>query len=241
MVDYPAKWRYIAHNAARPIPARSVEADRKFLKEVLSNPVAPPDRMDDRALINRLKQGDEEAFREVVRRHQGLVLNCAYKFLRNTESAEDLTQEVFVEVFESIGSFRAEAQLSTWIYRITVTKALNRIKGLRRKRRFAALLSLSGDLDQSLQLQDPSLPDMVLEHRERAGILTRALEKLPANQRIAFTLSKVEGMSYEQIAKVMDTSLPSVESLIPPCEVEPAEETLGVLPPAAHMRCSHDA
>jgi RNA polymerase sigma factor (sigma-70 family) len=168
--------------------------------------------MDDRALINRLKQGDEEAFREVVRRHQSLVLNCAYKFLRNTESAEDLTQEVFVEVFESIGSFRAEAQLSTWIYRITVTKALNKIKSLKRKRRFAALLSLSGDLDQPLQ--DPSMPDTVLENWERAGILTRALEKLPTNQRIAFTLSRVEGMSYEQIAKVMNTSLPSVESLI---------------------------
>jgi RNA polymerase sigma-70 factor, ECF subfamily len=170
--------------------------------------------MDDRALINRLKQGEEEAFREVVRRHQSLVLNCAYKFLRNTESAEDLTQEVFVEVFESIGSFRAEAQLSTWIYRITVTKALNRLKSLKRKKRFAAVLSLSSDPDQPLQLRDPTTPDEVLENRERAEILTRALEKLPANQRIAFTLSRAEGMSYEQIAKVMNTSLASVESLI---------------------------
>jgi RNA polymerase sigma factor (sigma-70 family) len=193
---------------------RYVGPDRKFPGEVLSNPVVPPDRMDDRALISRLKNGEAEAFREVVRRHQSLVLNCAYKFLRNNESAEDLTQEVFVEVFESIGSFRAEAQLSTWIYRITVTKALNKIKSLKRKRRFAALLSLSGDLDQPTQLQDPSAPDTVLENSERAGILTRALEKIPANQRIAFTLSQVEGMSYEQIAKVMNSSLPSVESLI---------------------------
>jgi RNA polymerase sigma-70 factor, ECF subfamily len=172
--------------------------------------------MNESDIVARLRNGDDEAFREVVEKYQVLVLNCAYRFLRNKESAEDLTQEVFMEVFESVHAFRAESRLSTWIYRIAVTKSLNKLKALKRKKRFAVLVSVAdeGGLADRLPDSDSASPEQEMENRERREVLDWALEKLPDNQRIAFTLSKVEEMSYEEIAGVMNASIPAVESLI---------------------------
>jgi RNA polymerase sigma-70 factor (ECF subfamily) len=172
--------------------------------------------MEEPELVIKLKAGDDEAFRTVVGQYQKLVLNCSYKFLRSTEAAEDMTQEVFVEVFESIHAFRSDAKLSTWIYRITVTKCLNHLKSIKRKKRFAVLLSIFDGDDMEKQIEDPHVtgPFHALENEERKRVLAGALEKLPANQRIAFTLSKYDDMSYEEISLVMDTSVSAIESLI---------------------------
>lgn len=172
--------------------------------------------MEDLELIEKLKSGDSETFRLVVEKYQKLVLNCAYKFLRNRESAEDITQEVFIEVFESIRSFKAQSQLSTWIYRIAVTKSLNHIKSLKRKKRFAMVVSLFSEdkAEKYIAAPEKTNQDQELENQERAKILTWALDKLPENQRVAFTLSKYKEMSYEEISSMMNMSIPSVESLI---------------------------
>ena len=172
--------------------------------------------MDDPELIKRLKSGDEEAFRIVVGKYQQLVLNCSYKFLRNTEIAEDLTQDVFVEVFESIHAFRADSKLSTWIYRIAVTKSLNCLKSQKRKKRFAVVVRLFGDdeMENHLSAPESTRPDKDVENRDRARILAWALEKLPDNQRVAFTLSKSNEMSYDEISSIMNISISSIESLI---------------------------
>ena len=172
--------------------------------------------MEDLEIIKKLKSGNDEAFRIVVEKYQKLVLNCSYKFLRNRESAEDLTQEVFLEVFESINSFRADSKLSTWIYRIAVTKSLNHLKSMKRKKRFAMLLHLFGEDEIENQIAAPEnmSPDKALENQDRAKILSWALEKLPENQKIAFTLSKYNEMSYEEISNILNTTVSSVESLI---------------------------
>jgi RNA polymerase sigma factor (sigma-70 family) len=172
--------------------------------------------MEDRKLIEKLKSRDNETFRLVVEKYQKLVLNCTYKFLRDRESAEDLTQEVFIEVFESIHSFRKDSQLSTWIYRIAVTKSLNHIKSLKRKKRFAMVVSLFGEgkVEEHMAAPQNMSPDQELENQERANILTWALDKLPEKQRVAFTLSKYKEMSYKEISLMMNISVPSVESLI---------------------------
>jgi RNA polymerase sigma-70 factor, ECF subfamily len=172
--------------------------------------------MEEFELIQKLKDGDEEAFRFVLEKYQKMVLNCSYKFLRSKESAEDLTQEVFVEVFESIGKFRANSKLSTWIYRITITKSINQLKSLKRKKRSAVLTSLFGEEEMENELHEPETmsPQRELENQDRARVLSWALEKLPENQRIAFTLSKYKEMSYEEISQVLNTSIPSIESLI---------------------------
>ncbi len=172
--------------------------------------------MDDPEIIEKLKSGDAAAFRFVVGKYQKLVLNCSYKFLRNRESAEDVTQEVFLEVFKSILTFRADSKLSTWIYRIAISKSLNQLKSQKRKKRFAILTSLFDDSGVEKQIPAPisMSPEKDFENRDRAEILSRALEKLPENQRIAFTLSKYDEMNYEEISLIMDTTISSVESLI---------------------------
>ncbi len=172
--------------------------------------------MEDIELVEKLKSGDSETFRLVVERYQKLVLNCTFKFLRSKETAEDITQEVFIEVFESIRSFKAQSQLSTWIYRIAVTKSLNHIKSLKRKKRFAMVASLFSEdkAEEDIAAPEKTNPDQELENQERAKILTWALDKLPENQRVAFTLSKYNEMSYEEISSMMNMSIPSVESLI---------------------------
>jgi len=98
--------------------------------------------MEDIELIARLKNGEDEAFRIVVDRYQRFILNSSFRFVQNKETAEDITQDVFIEVFRSINFFRAEAKLSTWIYRIAITKSLDYMKSQKRKKRFAIFKSL---------------------------------------------------------------------------------------------------
>lgn len=172
--------------------------------------------MNDLELINELKKGSEESFKELVDTYQRFVLNSCYKFVYNRETAEDLTQEVFIEVYKSISSFRADSKLSTWIYRISITKSLDYLKAQKRKKRFAMLKSLFGDdeMEEQIPTSENSSPDKELENKDRIKVLSWALEKLPENQKIAFTLSKYDELSYSEIAEILGVSISSVESLI---------------------------
>jgi RNA polymerase sigma-70 factor, ECF subfamily len=172
--------------------------------------------MEDKELINLLKNGHEESFRLIVDKSQKFVLNSCYRFVNNAETAEDLTQEVFLEVFRSIKHFRGDSKLSTWIYRIAVTKSLDYLKRQKRQKRFAAIRSIFREEEQEEQIASPSdtNPDRELEQKERAEILAWAMDSLPENQRIAFTLSKYNELSYNEIAEILETSVSSVESLI---------------------------
>lgn len=172
--------------------------------------------MEDLELIRQLKSGDETAFRLLVDTYQKFVLNSCYKFVYNRETAEDLTQEVFIEVYRSINLFRADSKLSTWIYRISITKSLDYLKGQKRKKRFAILKSLFGEdeVEERISAPDNNSPDKILENNDRLKVLSWALSKLPENQRIAFTLSKSDDVSYKEISEVLGVSVSSVESLI---------------------------
>jgi RNA polymerase sigma-70 factor (ECF subfamily) len=167
-------------------------------------------------LIYRLQSGDREAFRELVLALQDKVLNICFGFVKNRQDAEDLAQEVFVEVYRSIGHFRAEAQLSTWIYRIAVSKSLNYIRRLKRQKRSGITVDVdaldvtnSGSADLE---QDPLEKDR--ERRYRIDLLHRAIGHLPDHQKIALTLYYFEEMSYKEIAQIIGSSLSAVESLI---------------------------
>ncbi|MBN8545488.1 MAG: RNA polymerase sigma factor [Ignavibacteria bacterium] len=172
--------------------------------------------MNDLEIVSRLKAGDSEAFRFVVDRYQNMVMNCAYKFLQNEESAEDITQDVFIEVFESIGSFRVESKLSTWIYRITISKSLNFLKSAKRKKRFAITIRLFGkeNVEDRVTGKESDTPAGELEKKEMIAVLNLALDRLPENQKVAFLLSKNDEMSYEEISEVMNLSISAVESLL---------------------------
>jgi RNA polymerase sigma factor (sigma-70 family) len=169
----------------------------------------------DHILVEELKQGEEEAFRQLVDEYQDKVYNTCISLVRNAEDADDITQEVFIEVYNSIHKFRAESKLSTWIYRITVNKSLEHLRKMKRKKRSGFLQWISSeDPDLKLQIPDFNHPGVLAENSEKARILFNAIEKLPEKQRIAFTLHKMEDLSYEQIADVMQKSLSSIESLL---------------------------
>jgi len=144
-----------------------------------------------------------------------MVYNTAIGILQNAEDAEDVAQEVFVQVYESIRSFKAESKFSTWLYRITVSKALDHLRRKKRKKRFAYVQSLIGANNQTIiEKPDFNHPGIKLDNKERAALLFKAIGQLPENQKIAFTLHKLEGLSYQEISEVMKTSVSSVESLM---------------------------
>jgi RNA polymerase sigma factor (sigma-70 family) len=171
--------------------------------------------LDDQLLIEKLKQGDHGAFSEIVETRKGMVYNTVLGLLQNPEDAEDVTQEVFIKVFESVRQFKGESAFSTWLYRIAVTTALEFLRKKKRKKRFAFITSLFGEGDTPVT--DPPdfvHPGVLLDQRENARVLFKAIQKLPQNQRIAFSLHKVEGLSYQEVADVMETTVSAVESLI---------------------------
>ena len=171
--------------------------------------------MDDRTLVERLKAGDESAFRYMVTTWQAMVYNTALGIVQKEEDAEDISQDVFVQVFQSIASFKGESKFSTWLYRITITKSLDHERKKKRKKRFAFVTSLFGeDNAEELQVPDFNHPGVAMDKKEDAAVLFRAIASLPENQRIAFTLHKVESLSYQEVCEVMQTSISSVESLM---------------------------
>jgi RNA polymerase sigma factor (sigma-70 family) len=171
---------------------------------------------DELDLIERLKRGEESAFRSLVEQYQDLVYNTALGIVQNESDAEDVAQEVFIQVFRSIGTFKSEAKLSTWIYRITTTRALDLLRARKSKKRFGLLKRLWETEEESPveNISDFNHPGVSLESKEEAAQLMTAIAQLPENQKVAFVLHKLEGLSYLEIAEVMGNTLPAVESLM---------------------------
>lgn len=155
-------------------------------------------------------------FEAIVRSHQEKVRNICYRFARNREDADDLAQEVFVQVHGSLGRFRREADLSTWIYRIAVNTSLNFLRRSKRKKRLAALRSFVGLEGRELAVAAPPVeePHYLLEEGERKRILAWAVDRLPEGQRTAITLDRYEGFDHREIAAIMGLSVPAVEALL---------------------------
>lgn len=171
--------------------------------------------MTEQELIQRLQNGDELAFKQVVDDCQDMVFNTALSMVHDASDAEDVAQEVFIQVYRSIDQFKGDSRLSTWIYRITVTKSLDLIRSRKRKKRFAFVTSLFGPDNEVLH--DPvnfHHPGVALDQKEQAAILFRLIDQLPENQKTAFILLKTEELSYQEIAQVMELSVSAVESLL---------------------------
>ena len=166
--------------------------------------------------LGRLKAGTPGAFKVLVELYQDTVLNTCYRFTFNREDAEDLAQETFIEIYRSIAAFRGEAKLSTWIYRIAVSKSIDFIRKKKRKKRLTKLKSLAGLEEEGKDLAAPPEGDPAksLEREERMRILREVIQHLPEKQRIAFTLSKTKGFGNKEISGIMNTTLSSVEALI---------------------------
>lgn len=174
-----------------------------------------PARAAEADLVAQLQQGREAAFRTLVERYQDRVYRVVLSLLRSSEEAEDVAQEVFVEVYQTIGRFRGEAALNTWLYRLATSRALKNLRRARAKKRFAYFTGLLGLGNKVLhEVPTHAHPLALLEGQQQLSLLLDHVARLPDQQRVAFTLRHEQELSYEEIAAVLHTSVSAVESLL---------------------------
>lgn len=158
----------------------------------------------------------EKAFYDLYHEFKNMVYNVSLSYLQIVEDAEEITQDVFIEVHRSLKNFKGDSEMKTWIYRITVNKSLDFVRFKNRKKRFAFLTSLFHPDSEKLNIQPIEFihPGVTLENKETSAILFKAINNLPENQKTAFLLSKTEGLSNIEISKIMQLSVGAIESLL---------------------------
>lgn len=172
---------------------------------------------DPNEFIERLKKGNESAFAELLDEYQQKVFHTCISFVPNKEDAEDIAQEVFLEVYKSIRKFKGNSKLSTWIYKISTNKCLEFIRKKSAKKRFAFMQSIAGNeipLDKTNFFTEFNHPGILLENKERTETIYVAINSLPESQQVIFTLVKLDGKSYQEVVEITGKSLSSVESIM---------------------------
>tara|TARA_B100000287_G_C20595506_1_gene765999 strand:+ start:605 stop:1228 length:624 start_codon:yes stop_codon:yes gene_type:complete len=167
----------------------------------------------DLSLVRRVKKGDYRAFDLLVLKYQSRVMATVFKYVKEKELAEDITQEAFVKSFKSIDSFREESSFYTWIYRIAVNTAKNYLISV--KRREETLLSdFSGDDNYVPEKLDVDSPQDILSASELRDLIFESLTTLGEETRTALSLREFDGLSYEQIAQIVNCPVGTVRSRI---------------------------
>ncbi len=174
--------------------------------------------LDEAALIDRFLSGDETACDHIVERFQDLVFNLSARLL-GPDEAHDLSQEVFLQLYKKLGSFRREASLRTWIYRVVLNRAKNRQRSWRRREREMTAVNVEDaeregtmELSAVVGIGIAPLPDRLLERKELGEILQEAIATLPFEQRTIVLLKDIEGLSYEEISRTLNVALGTVKS-----------------------------
>lgn len=173
-----------------------------------------PDAVQEATLIQRCAAGDEQACAALLSEHQRMVFQLSLHLLGDYEEALDLSQEVFLSVFKTIGRFRGQSALRTWIYRIVINQARNRQRWWKRRRR-TSQVSLDDHVLRHGDLTDRdegTAPDGVLQKKELASRVWSALDRLPFDQRTAILLREIDGLSYEEIAYSLGINIGTVKS-----------------------------
>ena len=165
--------------------------------------------MDDREseLLRAIAGGDHLAFKRLVERYQSRLFNFLYRYLRDRETAEDLTQEVFLKVYQAASRFEPRAKVRTWIFTIAYNLAVNELRRRRRRRFFGFLVHEDREVT-AIEASEAG------DHLELEETMTEALGLLPHNQRAALLLRVRDELSYQEIAEILGVSRSSVESLL---------------------------
>lgn len=169
--------------------------------------------MEEKQIIEHLKNGDEFIYKYVYDQYSRMVYSVCLRMTGNKEEAEDVTQDVFIKLFNSINNFLEDSKLSTWIYRIAVNISINKL----RRKKVINFLSLDFREDEKGEKEmavDNITPETNLEKSELQQIVQEAINSLPAKQKTAIILSRYEELSYKEISKVMELGVSAVESLI---------------------------
>ena len=154
-----------------------------------------------------------QSIEEIYKEHNGLVYNLCLNYLQNTEDAEEVTQDVFVKIFNKQGEFNNLSSLKTWIYRITVNQCLDFLKAKKRKKRFGFIIPIY-DNSESYSYSNFEHPGIILENQEATENLMKLINKLPENQKTALILKVIDELSQKEIAEIMELSIKAVESLL---------------------------
>jgi len=162
--------------------------------------------------------GDEGAFGDLVSRHRDAIVNLTYRYLGNRADAEDLAQEVFLKVYRARKRYRPEAKFTTWLYRVAVNACLNEVRNRKHRPTHGAAPLTSGDDEAGFI---PALADAAAEspaeatvRSELAAHVRDAVDELPERQRLALLLNKFHGLSYEELARSLDMTIPGIKSLL---------------------------
>lgn len=164
--------------------------------------------MHDEELINNILKGDRFSFKELVEKYQPNVFRIAMGFVHSKEDAEEISQDVFVKIYQSLSAFNGHAAFSTWLYRITVNTSINY---LRQKKRSTIWTGLS---DLLHLVSKEKAAETKLAEKTNTELIRSAIDHLPVNQRLAFVLSKYEEMPQKDVAAIMHISEGAVEQLL---------------------------
>ena len=172
----------------------------------------------DEDLMLALKAGDDGVFALLVNRHRNAVLNLTYRYLGNRSDAEDLSQEVFLKVYRARNRYEPTARFTTWLYRVAVNACLNEVRNRKNRPTFSAASLPGGDGEEAFApaVADGSLlsPGDAAEQSELKRQVRMAVDELPDRQRLALLLNKFHGLSYDELSKTLELSIPAVKSLL---------------------------
>jgi RNA polymerase sigma-70 factor (ECF subfamily) len=174
------------------------------------------DREVDQELVERAQRGDKRAFELLVAKYQRKLARLLSRFIRDPAEVEDVAQEAFIKAYRALPSFRGDSAFYTWLYRIGINAAKNYLVAMGRR----APTSTEHDaeeaetFDDGDQLRDINTPENLLMSKQVAGVVNAAMEQLPEELRTAITLREIEGMSYEDIAEIMNCPIGTVRSRI---------------------------
>jgi len=171
--------------------------------------------VNEKEIINEIIQGNRNLFKLLVEKYQSMVFRTCMGFLHQKDDADDLTQEIFVQAYQSLNSFRGNAAFSTWIYRIAVNASLNKIRKTSTKKIFQQFEGLfTNEKKNATFLSDIENPEVIIIKDQHREWVQKALNKLPEKQRTAIVLSKYDDLTQKEIAEIMHTTEGAVEALI---------------------------
>lgn len=171
----------------------------------------------DLEIIKKIAEGDRNQYRILVERYQQMIFRTCMGFLHNRDDADDLVQDIFIQAYQALPEFRQQSSFSTWLYRIAVNAALNRVRKNSKSFlvRYLDIFSGSENRDNPIaNVSDYENPEDILIHDEHRVWIQKALDSLPPNQRIAIVLSKYDDLPQKEIAAIMNTTEGAVEALI---------------------------
>ena len=186
---------------------------------------------EDNDLVRAFCAGERAAFDELVVKHKDRVFNLCYRFLGDYHEANDIAQEIFIIVYRSLKKFRFESAFSTWLYRIMVNACKNRLKSMEyRYKKWMDRLDTNKECPSALEIADYSdSPLTELENKERVILIKKAMDSLTPRKKTVAILRDIEGLSYEEIARITGLNPGTVKSNLARARMDLRKKLEGVL------------